>query len=471
MCLYHWETMKKIILAALLVSVGVGLATAPTTNASSLSTTTRATSSLGTTLPGTWIEKQSPRTVSQDGRVTVFTTNYDTLIPGDGNGYSDVFAFDRVTKQTELISRGPDGKAGNNLSHRASVSPDGRYVAFTSLAKNLLADASLTDCGGTPCINVFVYDRVTKKQTLANLNTLGQRIGIDERMSFEFGPILSRDGKSVVFTTEHPIEPGDTNNNQDVAVRDLSTGVTRIASTNNDGQVVTSGNNEATMSYDGRYVAFTAFSPLVPEDTNETFDVYRRDMQTGNIMLISKTMNGGIANRASNQAVISGDGQFVAYISRATNIVPGDTNENNDVFVYNVQTGTTQRINVTSRGNQAVGETYYPDISYDGRYVVYGSLASNLVPADSNDAIDIFLYDRSVNLTRRINRGSHDGVQANNWSFFSSISGDGKTVAFMSYATNLSGEANIPPTQLYQVHNPVVHIPFYDSYSTIDLYH
>lgn len=97
--------MKKIILAALLVSVGVGLAIAPTTNASSLSTTTRVTSSLGTALPGTWIEKQSPRTVSQDGRVTVFTTNYDTLIPGDGNGYSDVFAYDRVTKQTELISR------------------------------------------------------------------------------------------------------------------------------------------------------------------------------------------------------------------------------------------------------------------------------------------------------------------------------------------------------------------------------
>lgn len=463
--------MKKIILATLIVSVGLGLVTSSPANASSLSTTTRVTSGLNGHSPSTWIEKQSPRTVSQDGRITVFTTNYDTLIEGDTSGYPDVFAYDRVTKQTELISRGPDGKPGNNLSHRASVSPDGRYAAFTSLAKNLLADSSVTACGGLPCTNIFVYDRVTKKQTLANLNTLGQRINAEERMSFEFGPILSRDGKSVVFTTDHPIEPGDTNNNLDVAVRDLSTGVTRIASTNSNGQVVTSGNNEATMSYDGRYVVFAAFSPLVPEDTNETYDVYRRDLQTGDLMLISKTMSGSIANRASNQAVISGDGQFVAYISRATNIVPGDTNENNDVFVYNVQTGATQRINVTSRGNQAVGETYYPDISYDGRYVVYGSLASNLVLADGNDAIDIFLYDRSVNLTRRINRGSHDGAPANNWSFFSSISGDGKTVAFTSYATNLSGEANVPPTQLYQIHNPVVHIPFYDPYSTIDLYH
>ena len=463
--------MKKIILATLILSVGLGLVASPSAGASSLSTTTRVTSGLNIHSPSTWIEKQSPRTVSQDGRITVFTTNYDTLVGGDTSGYPDVFAYDRVTKQTELISRGPDGKPGNNISHRASVSPDGRYVAFTSLAKNLLADSSVTACGGLPCTNIFVYDRVTKKQTLANLNTLGQRINAEERMSFEFGPILSRDGKSVVFTTDHPIEPGDTNNNLDVAVRDLSTGVTRIASTNSNGQVISSGNNEATMSYDGRYVVFAAFSPLVPEDTNETFDVYRRDMQTGDLMLISKTMSGSIANRASNQAVISGDGQFVAYISRATNIVPGDTNENNDVFVYNVQAGTTQRINVSSRGNQAVGETYYPDISYDGRYVVYGSLASNLVLADSNDAIDIFLYDRSVNLTRRINRGSHDGVPANNWSFFSSISGDGKTVAFTSYATNLSGEANVPPTQLYQIHNPVVHIPFYDPYSTIDLYH
>lgn len=454
-----------------MASVGLGFAASPIVNASSLSTTTRITSSLNRNLPSTWIEKQSPRTVSQDGRITVFDTNYDTLVSGDTNGYPDVFAYDRVTKQTELISRGPDGKPGNNLSHRPSVSPDGRYVAFTSLAKNLLTDSSITACGDIPCMNIFVYDRVTKKQTLANLNTLGLRMSVEERMSFEFGPILSRDSKSVVFTTDHPISPGDTNNNQDVAVRDLSAGVTRIASTNNADQVMSAGNNEATMSYDGRYVAFTAFSPLVPEDTNETFDVYRRDMQTGDIILISKTIGGGIANRASNQAVISGDGQFVAYISRATNIVPGDTNENNDVFVYNVQTGATQRINVTSRGNQAIGETYYPDISYDGRYVVYGSLAHNLVLADSNDALDIFLYDRSVNLTRRISRGSHDGVQANNWSFYSSISGDGKTVAFTSYATNLSGEANVPPRQLYQIYNPVVHIPFYDPYSVIDLYH
>jgi TolB protein len=463
--------MKKIILVALIASVGLGLITSPTVKASSLSTTTRATPNLNYNSPYTWIEKQSPRTISQDGRITVFATNFDSLISGDTNGYPDVFTYDRVTKQTELISRGPDGKPGNNSSHRPSVSPDGRYIAFTSLAKNLLADPSVTACGGIPCTNIFVYDRVTKKQTLANVNTLGQRMNAEERMSFEFGPILSRDGKSVVFTTDYPIEPGDTNNNLDVAVRDLTTGITRIASTDSTGHVVTSGNNEATMSYDGRYVVFAAFSPLVPEDTNETYDVYRRDLQTGSIMLVSKTMSGGIANRASNQAVISGDGQFVAYISRATNIVPGDTNENNDVFVYNVKTGATQRINVTSQGNQALGETYYPDISYDGRFVTYGSLANNLVPADSNDAIDVFLYDRSVNLTRRINRGSHDGVQANDWSFYPSISGDGKTVSFTSYATNLSGEANVPPRQLYQIHNPVVNIPFYDPYSTLDMYH
>lgn len=463
--------MKKLILVALLASVGLGAVTSSTANASSLSTTTRVTSQLNFNSPYTWIEKQSPRTVSQDGRITVFTTNYDLLVSGDSSGYPDVFAYDRVTKQTELISRGPDGKPGNNTSHRPSVSPDGRYIAFTSLAKNLLADPSMTACSGVPCTNIFVYDRVTKKHELANLNTLGLRISVEERMSFEYGPILSRDGKSVVFTTDHPIGPGDTNNNLDVAVRNLSAGVTRNVSTDSSGQSVVSGNNEATMSYDGRYVAFTAFSPLVPQDTNETYDIYRRDLQTGEIILISKTVSGGNANRASNQGVISGDGQFVVYISRATNIVPGDTNENNDVFVYNVQTGVTQRINVTSRGNQAIGETYYPDISQDGRYVSYGSLARNLVPADSNEAIDIFLYDRSVNLTRRINRSSHDGVQANNWSFYPSMSGDGRTVSFTSYATNLSNEANVPPTQLYQIHNPVVHIPFYDPYSILDLYH
>lgn len=209
--------MKKILLLTLMASASLGLVTSSAASASSLSTTTRVTSGLNFNSPYTWLEKQSPRTVSQDGRITVFATNYDMLISGDTNGYPDVFAYDRVTKQTELISRGPDGKPGSNLSHRPSVSPDGRYVAFTSLAKNLLADPSATACGGIPCYNIFVYDRVTKKQTLANLDTLGLRMNVEERMSFEFGPILSRDGRSVVFTTDHPIEPGDTNNNLDVA--------------------------------------------------------------------------------------------------------------------------------------------------------------------------------------------------------------------------------------------------------------
>ncbi|HKX72774.1 MAG TPA: hypothetical protein VJM32_02055 [Candidatus Saccharimonadales bacterium] len=228
--------MKKTLFVALLVSVGLGLVTTPTARASSLSTTTRVTSGLNFNSPHTWIEKQSPRTISQDGRITVFATNFDMLVSGDTSGYPDIFAYDRVTKQTELISRGPDGKPGNNLSHRPSVSPDGRYVAFTSLAKNLLADPSLTACGGIPCMNIFVYDRVTKKHTLANLNTLGLRISVEERMSFEYGPILSRDGQSVVFSTDHPIGPGDTNNNLDVAVRNLTAGVTRNASTDSTGQ-------------------------------------------------------------------------------------------------------------------------------------------------------------------------------------------------------------------------------------------
>src|SRR5687767_13437449 len=123
--------MKKILLAILIASVGIGLISAAPANASSLSTTSRVTSGLNFNSPYTWIEKQSPRTISQDGRITVFATNFDMLVSGDNSGYPDVFAYDRVTKQTELISRGPDGKPGNNSSHRPSVSPDGRYIAFT----------------------------------------------------------------------------------------------------------------------------------------------------------------------------------------------------------------------------------------------------------------------------------------------------------------------------------------------------
>ena len=145
--------MKKTLFIALIVSVSLGLVTAPTVHASSLSTTSRVTSELNYNSPYTWIEKQSPRTVSQDGRITVFATNYDMLVSGDTSGYPDVFAYDRITKQTELISRGPDGKPGTNSSHRPSVSPDGRYVAFESGARNLVPGDTNNRS------DVFVHDR------------------------------------------------------------------------------------------------------------------------------------------------------------------------------------------------------------------------------------------------------------------------------------------------------------------------
>ncbi|MDQ1535490.1 MAG: hypothetical protein QOF28_3251 [Actinomycetota bacterium] len=194
----------------------------------------------------------------------------------------------------------------------------------------------------------------------------------------------------------------------------------------------------AAISADGRYVAFESFaSNLVAGDTNDVPDVFVRDNVTGTTSRVSVSSAEGQGDDSSNSPAISADGRYVAFFSLASNLVAGDTNFEYDVFVRDTVAGTTSRASVNSSGVEGNGSSpYKPSISADGRYVAFGSFASNLVAGDTNDVLDVFVRDTVAGTTRRASVDSAE-VQGNENSFHPAISASGRYVAFDSGATNL----------------------------------
>ena len=194
------------------------------------------------------------------------------------------------------------------------------------------------------------------------------------------------------------------------------------------------------ISTDGNYLAFAAdASNLVAEDTNESRDIFVRDIETGATTRISISNEGVEADGKSEKPSISGNGNFIAFTSDATNLVEGDTNGDSDIFIHNRETGETTRVSVDSLGNEANNDSENPSISVDEEnnvYVVFASDASNLVENDTNNRKDIFLRNLTDGKTTRVSVDSLES-QANGDSENPSISADGNYVVFTSDASNL----------------------------------
>jgi Tol biopolymer transport system component len=239
---------------------------------------------------------------------------------------------------------------------------------------------------------------------------------------------------------------GDTNPGSDVFIKDLATGAIRLVSSGANGQGNSAESFHASISADGRYVAFLSNSSnLVSGDTNAVADVFVKDLLTGVVERASISTSGAQANASNGNAQISTDGRFVAFDSNASNLVAGDTNGWQDVFVRDRITGTLERVSVAADGTQAnglSGDSLAPSITPDGRYVVFLSLASNLVAGDTNGG-DIFIKDRTTGAIERVSV-THAGVQANAYlTYGTSVSADGRYVAFDSTASNLvPGDTN-----------------------------
>ncbi len=376
--------------------------------------------------------------LSADGRYVAFVSLASNLVSGDTNGVDDVFVHDRQTGQTTRVSISSDGTQGNAASHHPSISGDGRYVMFVSTASNLVLD----DTNGF--VDVFVHNRQTMQTTRVSVASDGTQSNGGLVYSFEAS--ISADGRYVAFSSSATnLVPDDTNGLIDVFVHDRQTSQTTRISGGYDSTQANGASVDPYLSADGRYVAFdSGASNLVPGDTNDTVDVFVYDRQTNQTTRISVASDGVQSNDLSATPSISADGRYVAFTSRADNLVPDDTNNAEDVFVHDRQTSRTTRVSVTSSGIEGNLESYtYPaSISASGRYVVFYSYAFNLTSNDTNiSAADIFVHDQLTGQTTLASVGS-DGMAGSGSSYNPAISSDGRYVTFSSGNTLVSGDTN-----------------------------
>ncbi|MBI1853222.1 MAG: PD40 domain-containing protein [Planctomycetes bacterium] len=337
--------------------------------------------------------------ISASGRWVAFGSAASTPVPGDTNGRSDVFVFDRETRTTRIISLGASGNIGDGNSSAPSISGDGRFVAFASSATNLVPG----DTNGA--YDVFVRDRdsdgngvfdeigavTTVRASVSSAGTEGN--------GNSFDPWISADGRVVVWNSlASTLDTPDMNGSYDVFARDLRSGVTSLVSVAVGGGAAGSNStlseSSSPISAAGRWVTFSSGATnLLPEDSNGATDVFVRDRQSGQTTRASVDSANVPGNGYSVGAVISAAGRFVAFTSGSTNLVAGDTNSVADLFVHDRVSGVTVRTNVSTLGAQADGGVFDAAFSEDGRVLAFTSNATNLVPGDANSRTDVFARD------------------------------------------------------------------------------
>lgn len=367
--------------------------------------------------------------ISANGRWVAFSSHATNLVAGPPALDEDVYLRDLQTQRIELVSFGPGGARGNHYSSSAKLSADGRFVCFPSYASNLVPGDTNRQT------DIFLRDR--------RLGTLS-RINVDSRgrqaQGITFDCDISASGRYVVFDSDAGnLVPGDTNHEFDVFLFDRVAGTISRVSLGVGGQQARGGFCfEPSLSDDGRFLAFaSAADNMVERRFAGRSNIIVRDLKTGRNTLASRGTDGGPIDFGASDPAISGDGRFVAFDSNSTNLVPGDTNENDDVFVFDRKTGRTERVSVASDGAQADSSSLFPRISGDGRFVLFTSYADNLVPGDTNGTYDVFVHDRATHTTARVSVDSHgrqaDGPSQDNIA----IAHDGSFVVFSSGADNL----------------------------------
>lgn len=370
--------------------------------------------------------------ISADGRFVAFASRASNLVPGDSNAATDIFVKDTLMGTTTRVSTDSGGNEGDYSSWDPSISADGRFVAFVSFAHNLVPYDS------NAAADIFVKDTLTGTMTRVSTDSGGVQSNYNSE-----DPSISGDGRFVAYSSYATnLVVGDTNHSEDVFISDALTGATIRVSTNSGGDQCNGTSYSPSLSADGRFVAFiTDASNLVLGDTNGQWDVFMKDTLTGTTIRVSTDYEGNEGNWGSADPSVSGDGRFVAFRT-GNNLVPGDTNGTYDIFVKDTLTGAISRVSVSSGGMEGNDISWSPSISGDGRFVAFVSRADNLVSGDANVAWDIFVTDTATGYTTRASAGS-EGIEGNAESSAPAISSDGQSVAFVSHADNLvPGDVN-----------------------------
>jgi Tol biopolymer transport system component len=371
--------------------------------------------------------------VSGTGRYVVFVSDSPNLVRHDTNGVADVFVRDRkrdVTRRVSVNSREVQGHGPSDVSIPA-ISADGRYVVFASRATNLVRH----DTNGV--MDVFVRDR--KAGTTERVSVSGREVQGNRRSGFDTAAAISANGRYVAFTSlASNLVRKDTNRDTDVFLRDRATGKTHLVSVSTARERGDAESFMPAMSANGRYLAFTsAASNLIRHDTNGEWDVFVRDLTTKKTRRVSVSSTRTESDGQSMSPVFSADGTRIAFTSWARNLVPSDTNHRGDVFVRDLAARTTRLVSVSSTETQGNKVSFSPSMSGNGRYVAFDSLASNLVTGDTNATNDVFVRDLSTGKTRRASVAT-GGTEANGPAVAPSISFGGSFIAFESTATNLA---------------------------------
>ncbi len=319
--------------------------------------------------------------ISADGRYVAFYSSATDLVPGDTNTSKDVFRKDLHTGAIVRCSTDAAGSQVSGASAFPSISADGRYVAFASEAATLVSG----DSNGKQ--DIFRKDVLTGAIVRCSTTASGGEV-----TGASSDPSISADGRYVAFASEAAtLVSGDSNGKQDIFRKDLETGaIVRCSTTVVGGQLGQPSYNPSIGS-DGSYVAFESDSPnLVESDFNSARDIFRKDVETGAVLRCSTDSSLGESNAGSSYARISPDARYVAFESDANNLVPGDGNAKSDAFRKDLQTGAIVCCSTGTSGEEGNGDSSSTCMSGDGRYVAFASGASDLVPGDTNAQGDIF---------------------------------------------------------------------------------
>jgi Tol biopolymer transport system component len=328
---------------------------------------------------------------------------------------------DRFLRQTTRVSVAADGQIANAGSGHPSMSADGRLIAFQSLASNLVP----SDFNGRE--DCFVHSLATGVTTRISVTSAGESGNSGSR-----NPAISADGRIVAFQSDATnFAAGDVNQGSDVFVHDRTRSqTTRISMS------VNGWSAEPALSADGRYVAFeSGGSDLVLGDLNGTYDVFVHDRQNQLTARVSVNSAGLEGNGRSGKPAISADGRFVVFESEAHNLVLGDTNGRVDVFVHDRQTRRTVRVSVDSFGREGPHASRNPTISPDGRYVAFQSFSS-LVAGSGGAAGAVYLHDRTTGFTSLMAIDT-SGQAANAPCDKPALSVEARFIAFQTAASNL----------------------------------
>ncbi len=373
--------------------------------------------------------------LEENGRLVVFASDADDLLPGDDNRRSDVYldaGDDELVRLSDLDGRAPDG-----ASRDPRLSRDGLWAVYTTHAVDLLPGKS-TELG-----DIVLHDLSSGERTCVS------RAPDDAEADGPCGlPDVSGDGRLVVFQSwAGNLVADDTNGRGDIFVHDRATGETRRVSVAADGAQAHGDSTHPAMSADGRFVSFSSDAPdLVPGDTNGVADVFVVELETGAIERVNVGPDDAQADAGGGlfpRSALSADGRHVAFVSLAGNLVDGDPGPpvTEQVFLRDRHEGVTTRVSSDAEGAAADDRCSAPALSDDGRFVAFVSRARNLT-GDEDVAADVFVLDRRTRMLRRVSAPSHELGERDDAGDVA-LSGKGCTIVFASRASDqVAGDGN-----------------------------